>query len=85
MQAVAKGVTDRFVMGQRHVELGAHGIEKDAPFEQRQHQASPEGPVAAVNELIDFMKNGPASAIVEEADVEFYDYTGEFSSFDIVR
>ncbi len=43
-----------------------------------------EGDRAKVDEFLVHIRQGPRAALVDEADIRFEDYTGEFSGFDIV-
>jgi acylphosphatase len=42
-----------------------------------------EGEKYAVMELVDFCRHGPPGASVDDVDVEWSDFEGEFSSFEI--
>lgn len=44
-----------------------------------------EGDENMVNEVIDFMKEGPEYAHVSKAEVSYHDYRGEFGDFYIER
>jgi len=42
-----------------------------------------EGDDAAVKQMIDWCREGPSSAVVNDVDAEWETYTGEFENFDI--
>lgn len=43
-----------------------------------------EGEEMSVNEVIEWCHVGPSGAVVDDVEVEFEDYKGEFNSFDIL-
>jgi acylphosphatase len=43
-----------------------------------------EGEEMSVNEVIEWCHVGPSGALVDDVQVEFEDYKGEFNSFDIL-
>lgn len=43
-----------------------------------------EGEESLVNQMIEWCRHGPRSAVVEKIDVEMRPYSGKFSKFDVV-
>ena len=44
-----------------------------------------EGPRAALDDLLDYLRHGPSHASVDRVDVEWREPTGRFAQFQVVR
>lgn len=44
-----------------------------------------EGPAAAVQQVVDWCRRGPETARVEEIDIRWEEYRGEFAGFEVRR
>ncbi len=76
-----QGVFFRSKTSQEAQRLGVSGWVKNCP--DRRVEAVLEGERAAVERLIAWCRHGPAFAKVQEVQIEWEDFQGEFSSFNI--
>ena len=77
-----QGVFFRYNTRRKALELGVKGWVRNVP--DGTVEIVVEGPRDKVEELIDWARVGPPLARVTKVEVEWEDYKGEFSSFDIV-
>jgi len=76
-----QGVFFRSKTYQQAQSLGVYGWVKNCP--DKRVEAVFEGEQAAVEKLIAWCRHGPSFARVQEVQVEWKDFKGEFSAFNI--
>ncbi len=76
-----QGVFFRSTTSQKAQRLGVYGWVKNCP--DRRVEAVLEGERAAVEKLISWCRHGPAFAKVQEVQIEWEDFQGEFSAFNV--
>ena len=76
-----QGVSFRYYTVQRARELGVTGYARNLWDESVEVMA--EGPRAAVDELLAFLRVGPRSAFVTGVDVQWLASTDEFQRFEV--
>lgn len=76
-----QGVFFRANTKQKAQKLGLMGWVKNTP--DGKVEAVAEGEQEAIQRLIEWAKQGPAVAEVEQVDIDWKDYKGKFDSFEI--
>lgn len=76
-----QGVFFRANTKQKAQKLGLMGWVKNTP--DGKVEAVAEGDQEAIQRLIEWAKQGPAVAEVEQVDIDWKDYKGKFDSFEI--
>ena len=76
-----QGVSFRYFTRQKALSLGLRGWVRNLP--NGRVECEFEGTTQAIEEMIEFCREGPKWAKVTSIDVEWLGYTGEHSSFQI--
>lgn len=76
-----QGVSFRYFTKQKAVSLGLKGWVRNLP--NGRVECEFEGPTQAIEEMIGFCKEGPRWSKVTSVDVEWLDYSGKHSSFQV--
>jgi len=77
-----QGVFFRAFASRRATELGLTGYVRNLPG-RKSVEVNAEGEREQLEELIGCLQVGPPAAIVERVEVNWSEYTGSYSSFDI--
>jgi len=78
-----QGVFFRYNMRKMAKKYGVRGFVRNLP-DGRTVEAVLEGPEDAVNKVIEWARVGPPGAKVEEVEVKWEEYRGEYEDFEIV-
>ena len=81
VSGVVQGVGFRWSMQRVARRLGVKGWVRNLP--DGRVEAVLEGPRDRVEELIEWAKRGPSLAVVENVEVRWEEYRGEFADFEI--
>jgi len=83
VQGMVQGVGFRQGTRSEATQLGLTGYVKNLPDGTVEIVA--EGPSQAINQLLEWAKQGPPMAQVKQVDINYHDANGEFSDFTIER
>jgi acylphosphatase len=83
VSGLVQGVFFRHETAKRAIRLGVKGWIRNLP--DGRVEAVFEGDRRGVEEILEFCRHGPPGAMVEDLDVRWEDYKGEFEDFRIIR
>jgi acylphosphatase len=78
-----QGVSFRYATFRKALALGTTGWVKNLP--DGSVQTCIEGDEATVNQLLNWLHDGPPSARVDQVKVDRQEYVGQFEKFEILR
>lgn len=81
VRGLVQGVNFRWYTQRRAAELGICGFVRNMPDSSLDVVA--EGSRSSLDSLLDYLRVGPSSAIVESVDTQWSSPTGEFSRFEV--
>ncbi|MEM2226011.1 MAG: acylphosphatase [Candidatus Bathyarchaeia archaeon] len=83
VSGLVQGVFFRHETAKRAIRLGVKGWVRNLP--DGRVEAIFEGERESVEKLLEFCRHGPPGAIVEDLEVRWEDYRGEFKDFRVIR
>ncbi|MEM2881995.1 MAG: acylphosphatase [Candidatus Bathyarchaeia archaeon] len=83
VSGLVQGVFFRHETARRAIRLGVRGWVRNLP--DGRVEAVFEGGRESVEKLVEFCRHGPPGAIVEDLEVRWEDYRGEFEDFRVIR
>ncbi|MEM2989270.1 MAG: acylphosphatase [Candidatus Bathyarchaeia archaeon] len=83
VSGLVQGVFFRHETARRAIRLGVRGWVRNLP--DGRVEAIFEGERESVEKLVEFCRHGPPGAIVEDLEVRWEDYRGEFKDFRVIR
>jgi len=81
ISGIVQGVGFRYYVWHQARHLGLNGYVHNLP--DGSVEAEAEGEVGNLQQFIDAMKRGPSGAVVDEVKVEWKEYSGKYSDFNI--